>query len=74
MVIFFGAFLGLGGGRERPEDLDDEAAWEPLVGGGRENVDFLAGPGSLLDRGALEGAVEVCWVVSLSLPLSLSLP
>ena len=45
MAIFLGAFLVLGGGSESPDGaLDEEAV--ALVGGGRENADFLVGAGS----------------------------
>lgn len=54
IAIFFG-FLALGGGKDKPVlALDEEA--DPFVGGGRENVDFLVGAGSLAVK---EGPVAV---------------
>ena len=62
-----------GGGRERPLDaLEDEAP--AFEGGGRENVDFFAGGGSFVVREGVLDVAWLSWVVSVSLPLSLSLP
>ncbi len=72
MAIFL-VLLAFGCGKDRPElALDEEA--DAFAGGGRENVDFLVGAGSLAVIEVLVEADEFCAVVSTSLPLSLSLP